>query len=326
MAAAWRRGWQPADVARLVRRELEDAHLGLAAALIRAQAAGRPAPRPPLDRPARRPRRPAGRPAPPTASRTPPPSWSCTGCCCACPRWSRWRSPAAAAGTAAPPASSAVSARCSPRPRRPGIPEEAEALTAKAQELMARHSVDEALLAAAAPAPDAPGACRIGVEPPYEQAKAVLLDAVARPTTAARCGTNRSASPRSSASRPTWRRSSCCTPRCWCRPRTRWPRRRRRSGPGAASGPRPSGSRSSRPTPTASATGSRPAAESQVSQDLLPVLATREDGGHRPRGQHVPARRPPPGCAASATRPGGRRARRRRTGPRSGTAAAAADR
>uniref|UniRef100_UPI0015F06120 DUF2786 domain-containing protein n=1 Tax=Streptomyces shenzhenensis TaxID=943815 RepID=UPI0015F06120 len=60
-----------------------------------------------------------------------------------------------------------------------GYPEEAEALSAKAQELMARHSVDEALLAAGAPAPDAPGACRIGVEPPYEQAKAVLLDAVA---------------------------------------------------------------------------------------------------------------------------------------------------
>lgn len=60
-----------------------------------------------------------------------------------------------------------------------GYPEEAEALTAKAQELMARHSVDEALLDARAPAKDTPGACRIGVEPPYEQAKAVLLDAVA---------------------------------------------------------------------------------------------------------------------------------------------------
>src|SRR5262249_31013685 len=58
-------------------------------------------------------------------------------------------------------------------------PEEAEALSAKAQELMARHSIDEALLAVDAPAGDAPGACRIGVEPPYEQAKAVLLDAVA---------------------------------------------------------------------------------------------------------------------------------------------------
>ncbi|MET8753079.1 DUF2786 domain-containing protein [Streptomyces sp. NPDC004667] len=64
-------------------------------------------------------------------------------------------------------------------------PEEAEALSAKAQELMARHTVDEALLAARGGGPaQVPGACRIGVEPPYEEAKAVLLDAVA---TANRC-------------------------------------------------------------------------------------------------------------------------------------------
>lgn len=60
------------------------------------------------------------------------------------------------------------------------FPEEAEALSAKAQELMARHSIDEALLAAgAAAAGDGPGACRIGVEGPYESAKALLLNAVA---------------------------------------------------------------------------------------------------------------------------------------------------
>jgi hypothetical protein len=59
-----------------------------------------------------------------------------------------------------------------------GFPEEAEALSAKAQELMARHSIDEALLAARTHAKDAPGACRIGVDPPYETAKAVLLSAV----------------------------------------------------------------------------------------------------------------------------------------------------
>ncbi|MGW2209212.1 DUF2786 domain-containing protein [Streptomyces sp. NPDC001781] len=178
MASAWQRGWQPADLARLVRRELEDAHLGLAAALIRAQAlkdrprgprwkaqldalADQAGPRPadrfshattvlelyrlllrlPTLEPLEEPRRPAG----PGTSRT----------------LGRIRALLAKAeGT--------------------GYPEEAEALTAKAQELMARHSVDEALLAASAPAPDAPGACRIGVEPPYEQAKAVLLDAVAR--------------------------------------------------------------------------------------------------------------------------------------------------
>ncbi|WP_315971618.1 DUF2786 domain-containing protein, partial [Streptomyces buecherae] len=68
------------------------------------------------------------------------------------------------------------------------FPEEAEALTAKAQQLMARHSIDEALLAAPDPArpggpgaldDDGPRACRIGVEGPYESAKALLLDAVA---------------------------------------------------------------------------------------------------------------------------------------------------
>ncbi|MFJ9342454.1 DUF2786 domain-containing protein [Streptomyces sp. NPDC101733] len=60
------------------------------------------------------------------------------------------------------------------------FPEEAEALSAKAQELMARHTVDEAFLAARGGGPrQTPGACRIGVEQPYEEAKAVLLDAVA---------------------------------------------------------------------------------------------------------------------------------------------------
>nr|WP_223733810.1 DUF2786 domain-containing protein [Streptomyces purpurogeneiscleroticus] len=58
------------------------------------------------------------------------------------------------------------------------FPEEAEALSAKAQELMARHSVSEALLAGAAPA-GGPETLRIGVEGPYENAKALLLDAVA---------------------------------------------------------------------------------------------------------------------------------------------------
>lgn len=62
-----------------------------------------------------------------------------------------------------------------------GYPSEAEALTAKAQELMARHSVDEAHLSAGrAGGADAPGARRISVDPPYETAKAILLDAVAR--------------------------------------------------------------------------------------------------------------------------------------------------
>lgn len=59
------------------------------------------------------------------------------------------------------------------------FPEEAEALTAKAQQLMAQHSIDEALLAAAGADRDTPAAVRIGVDNPYEGPKTMLLDAVA---------------------------------------------------------------------------------------------------------------------------------------------------
>jgi len=57
--------------------------------------------------------------------------------------------------------------------------EEAEAYTAKAQELMARHSIDYALLSLGAGARDEPVGRRIGVENPYEAPKVLLLDAVA---------------------------------------------------------------------------------------------------------------------------------------------------
>jgi hypothetical protein len=62
------------------------------------------------------------------------------------------------------------------------FPEEAEAYTARAQELMARHSIDEALLAAAARdrsgRPGEPSGRRLFVDSPYEAAKAVLLDVI----------------------------------------------------------------------------------------------------------------------------------------------------
>jgi len=57
--------------------------------------------------------------------------------------------------------------------------EEAEALTAKAQQLMARHSIDEALLAARTGSRDRPTGRRIGIDSPYEAPKASLLDVVA---------------------------------------------------------------------------------------------------------------------------------------------------
>ncbi|MFH0521064.1 DUF2786 domain-containing protein [Streptomyces sp. M41] len=180
LAAAWRRGWQPADVVRLVRRDLDDVHVRLLAALIREQQ--------PHDRP-------RGRRWNAQLDDLPAQD---------APRTDRFthatavlelyrlllRLPALEPldDPAEPPTRhSGPESRMLTRIRAllakaeaTGFPQEAEALTAKAQELMARHSIDEALLAARDHIrKDAPGACRIGVEPPYEQAKAVLLDAVA---------------------------------------------------------------------------------------------------------------------------------------------------
>ncbi|MGW2046688.1 DUF2786 domain-containing protein [Streptomyces sp. NPDC001858] len=186
VAALWRRGWQPADVARIVRRDLDVVHARVLASLIQAQSADD---------------RPRG------------PRWSAQLeeldelAAAPLPRADRFSHATTVLElyrlllrlpTLEPLQERGPSLRSDLRSGRPsdsrmltrirallakaeatGFPQEAEALTAKAQELMARHSVDEALLDAQAPDPDAPGACRIGVEPPYEQAKAVLLDAVA---------------------------------------------------------------------------------------------------------------------------------------------------
>ncbi|MFG3210993.1 DUF2786 domain-containing protein [Streptomyces tendae] len=190
VTTAWRRGWQPADLVRIVRRELDDVHVRLVAALIRAQA--------PDDR-ARGPRWAAQLDDLPDAEAAAPPRTDRfshatavlelyrlllrlpglepleTGAAGEAPRRDRENRPESRALARI----RALLAKA----EATGYPEEAEALSAKAQELMARHSVDEALLAAqaqgSATSPDTPGACRIGVEPPYEQAKAVLLDAVA---------------------------------------------------------------------------------------------------------------------------------------------------
>jgi hypothetical protein len=59
------------------------------------------------------------------------------------------------------------------------FPEEADALTAKAQELMARHRIDHALLAAAKGGHDEPVSRRVGIDNPYEAPKTLLLQVVA---------------------------------------------------------------------------------------------------------------------------------------------------
>ncbi|MFD6323072.1 DUF2786 domain-containing protein [Streptomyces sp. NPDC058442] len=187
VATAWRRGWQPADLVRIVRRELDDVHVRLVSVLIHAQA--------PHDRPRG-------------------PRWHAQlgdlsdlgGLGERGERTDRFshatavlelyrlllRLPAlepldepdgdtGSSGRERNPESRTLGRirALLAKAEATGFPEEAEALTAKAQELMARHSVDEALLAVRAPSATAPGACRIGVEPPYEQTKAVLLDAIA---------------------------------------------------------------------------------------------------------------------------------------------------
>ncbi|MFI2372421.1 DUF2786 domain-containing protein [Streptomyces sp. NPDC018833] len=179
---AWERGWQPADVIRLVRRDLDDAHERLTAELITGESQGygdRMAPRwraQLVDLADHEPYR-ADRFTYATAVL----------------QLYRLLARLPRIEPVAPPPGAPVTAVASPHEPRmltrirallakaeaTGYPEEAEALSAKAQELMARHSIDEAVLAHGARSKDAPSACRIGVDAPYETAKAVLLDAVA---------------------------------------------------------------------------------------------------------------------------------------------------
>ncbi|MFI6486677.1 DUF2786 domain-containing protein [Streptomyces sp. NPDC050564] len=180
VAAAWRRGWQPADVVRIVRRELDEIHVQLVSALILSEN--------------RKPRSPrwaaqlAELASEPRTSRADRFSYATavlelyrlllrlpTIEPLDAPRQDAHHASHAPQDTRMLTRIRALLAKA----EATGFPEEAEALSAKAQELMARHSIDEALLAARTHAKDAPGACRIGVEPPYETAKAVLLDAVA---------------------------------------------------------------------------------------------------------------------------------------------------
>lgn len=58
-------------------------------------------------------------------------------------------------------------------------PGEAEALTAKAAELMARHGIDEALAAHRAPVKETVGYLRVTIDAPYTQQKANLLGWIA---------------------------------------------------------------------------------------------------------------------------------------------------
>ncbi|WP_328537452.1 DUF2786 domain-containing protein [Streptomyces sp. NBC_00344] len=189
---AWQRGWQPSDVVRVVRRDLTEPHVELLSSLILSEVRAYDV-LPPrwqiqldeLEGPggsAARDRRP-DRFAQATVAlelyrlllRLPSiePVGAAPGTCGAVPPPHH----------AEPRALTRIRALLA-KAEATGYPAEAEALSAKAQELMARHSIDEARPAADGRPEGAPAACRIGVDAPYETAKAVLLDAVA---TANRC-------------------------------------------------------------------------------------------------------------------------------------------
>ncbi|MEV6020879.1 MULTISPECIES: DUF2786 domain-containing protein [unclassified Streptomyces] len=181
VAAAWRRGWQPADVVRIVRRDLDDVHVRLLISSILKEGEGERAPRG-----ARWAAQLEELEAEPHDLRTDRFSRATATLelyrlLLRLPSIEPLEAPRAPV-TAAAPQETRMLARIRAllaKAEATGFPEEAEALSAKAQELMARHSIDEALIAARTHAKDTPGACRIGVEAPYETAKAVLLDAVA---------------------------------------------------------------------------------------------------------------------------------------------------
>ncbi|WP_329167291.1 DUF2786 domain-containing protein [Streptomyces sp. NBC_01267] len=190
---AWQRGWQPADVSRLVRRDLTERHTRLLAELIAAEVRA-------YDR------------LPPRwqaqLDELADPAGETAGAGRRADRFSYatavlelyrllLRLPTIEPVGAAPGAAAQLPPHHHAEPRMltrirallakaeaTDYAAEAEALSAKAQELMARHSIDEARLSAEGRSADTPAACRIGVDAPYETAKAVLLDAVA---TANRC-------------------------------------------------------------------------------------------------------------------------------------------
>lgn len=173
----WRRGWWPADLVRIVRRELDDIHVRLVTGLVRTEAEqGGP-----------RPARWAAQLA--ELSADPPRTDRFSHATAVLelyrlllrlPAIEPLGTPAREAGP--PPRQSRMLTRIRAllaKAEATGFPEEAEALSAKAQELMARHSIDEAVVASRTDHPGGPGAVRIGVDPPYDTAKAVLLDATA---------------------------------------------------------------------------------------------------------------------------------------------------
>lgn len=98
---------------------------------------------------------------------------------------SRWGLPGASCHQAEDPVLERVRALLA-KAESTSFQPEAEALTAKAQELMARHAIDDAVAREAAGIRERPAGRRLAIDDPYAEAKSRLLVVVAR-TNGARC-------------------------------------------------------------------------------------------------------------------------------------------
>ncbi|MEU0237312.1 DUF2786 domain-containing protein [Nocardiopsis sp. NPDC006198] len=198
VAQVWPRGWQPAELVRGARRETGTVGSDLTADLVVAQyrsyAAARVAPEwaeqvralgepwwgRDADHPQRfaerhRLRRPA---AVDTALRVLTFLYAVPALQVLCPLPGHARTVSAGAATRADPAKLARIRALLAKAEATEFPEEAEALSARAQEMMARHSIDHAALAAQAGTTGDTRGRRLPVEAPYEQHKASLLSVV----------------------------------------------------------------------------------------------------------------------------------------------------
>jgi hypothetical protein len=219
VTSAWKHGWQPAELARQVSRETSAAHASMAADMIASEMSGYPAatvdPRW-AAQVAGLSTTSAGNRKPRTGDAEYLRAWRAAlgefdptapvataletldvllhlrvleqllplpGSAAAATSPSR---PAAASSSAAGAAAGPADERMLSRIRAllakaesTEFPEEAEALSARAQELMAKYSIDHALLAAQAGSKEEPGGRRIAVDNPYEAPKATLLNTVA---------------------------------------------------------------------------------------------------------------------------------------------------
>jgi len=185
--AAWTKGWQPADVMRHLRRTLTARHAATVATLVAASGGARPEAAAD-DRWADQVAAIAG--DSPAEPRFDPPSPTLSlaveslSRLLSLGRLPRLSSPSGGTRRSGGPSSAAMLDRVRAllaKAESTTFPEEAEALTAKAQELMARHAIDAAMLGAAhhAAGPSPVAGWRIGVDDPYASAKSLLLDRIA---------------------------------------------------------------------------------------------------------------------------------------------------